>query len=143
MSMRCLTWMGLGVVHAYMCVCVCARVCMFWLELKSLGVQVWCWAFVQARKLGQEAQANTQVLIRKLLASSLLSFPSPSCFSSGVAGVSVLNMGSMARGRSMASGQPGLSGLTALEPAEEESCTGSAPAPAPGRHTHSHALLLI
>lgn len=69
---------------------------------------------------------------------SRLSFPSLSLslFSSGVGGVSALNMGSMVPGRSMASGQPGLSGLTAPEPVEEGSCTGSAPAPAQGMHTH-------
>ncbi len=48
----------------------------------------------------------------------------------------MLNMGSMVPERSMASGQPGLSGLTVPEPVEEGSCTGNAPAPAQGRHTH-------
>lgn len=67
---------------------------------------------------------------------SLVSFPSLSLFSSGVGGVSVLNTGSMVLGRSMVSGQPGLSGLTVPEPAEVGSCTGSAPAPAQGTHNH-------
>lgn len=44
----------------------------------------------------------------------------------------MLNMASMVLGRSMVSGQPGLSGLTAPEPVEEGSCTESAPVPAQG-----------
>lgn len=45
-----------------------------WLQLKSLSVQVCCWAFVQARKLKREARANAQVLIRKLFLCIFLSF---------------------------------------------------------------------
>lgn len=103
-----------------------------------MGVQVWCWAFVQTRKLRQEARANAQCSDKKTISVrlfSLHSFPFLSLFSSGVGGVSVLNMGSMVLGQSMASGRPGLSGLTAPEPVEEGSCTGSAPAPVQGIHT--------
>ena len=53
-------------------------------------------------------------------------------FSSGVAGVSASNLASMDPRPSTASGQHGLSGQTAQEPAEAESCTGNAPVPARG-----------
>lgn len=60
--------------------CGAQCMCVFWLQLESLGVQVWPWASVQTRKVRQDAWANAQVLIRKLflcvLFSSLLSFPS-------------------------------------------------------------------
>lgn len=55
----------------------------------------------------------------------------------------MLNMGNMVLGRSMASGQPGLSGRTAPEPVEEGSCTGSAPAPAQGIHTLALTHIII
>ena len=72
--------------------------------------------------------------------SSPVSFLPFSHSSSGVGGVSVLNMGSMVPGQSMASGQPGPSGPTAPEPVEEGSCTGSAPVPARGMHTCIHII---
>lgn len=62
----------------------------------------------------------------------------PSFFrSSGVERVSAWNMGSMVLGPSMASGQNGPSGLTAPEPVEEGSCTGSDPALTPGSYAHT------
>lgn len=72
-----LDWLGCG-GGRYICACV------FWLQLDSLGVQVWCWAFVQTRKLSKPGtQANSQVLIRKPFLSfpfsSPLSLPSSFC----------------------------------------------------------------
>lgn len=56
----------------------------------------------------------------------------------------MLNMGSTAPELSTASGQPGPSGPIAPEPAEEGSCTESAPAPARGRPICTqHNILLI
>lgn len=54
-------------------------------------------------------------------------------FSSGVGEVSASNLASMDPRRSTASGRPGLSGQTAHELVEAESCTGNAPAPARGK----------
>lgn len=50
----------------------------------------------------------------------------------------MLSMESMVLEQCTASGQPGLSGLTAPELVVEVSCTESAPAPAQGIHTLAH-----
>lgn len=96
----------------------------------------------QARSSGQCSSPDKKAISVHL---SLFHFPLFLFFSSGVAGVSASNTGSMARERSTASGPPGRSGPTAPDPAEEGSCTGSAPAPAQGKHTctNSHNPPLI
>lgn len=58
-------------------------------------------------------------------------------FSSGVGGVSASNSASTDPRQSTASGQHGLSGQTAQELVEAESCTGSAPVPARGNKRYS------
>lgn len=75
---------------------------------------------------------------RKVVISVHFPYVTPLLYSSGVGGVSASNLASMGPRRSTASGQHGLSGQTAQEPVEGESCTGNAPVPAPGNKRYSN-----